>query len=304
MEDIERKLEQILNNNNNNILKNEPMSKHTSFKIGGMAEYFLKIQDEDELLNVLKLCNQENINFQIVGNGSNILVTEKGIKGFVIKLEMKKYSIEENNEYCFIRVDSGMSLAEIAMIAYKNGYSGLEFASGIPGTIGGAIRMNAGAFGSEMKDIVISTKCIDSFGNKYELSNEEQNFKYRSSTFENNGLIILQTVLKLKKASQDEIKNKMDEYAFKRKESQPLDYPSAGSIFKRNENMPTAKMIDECGLKGYRIGGAEISEKHAGFIINKENATSQDVLDLIDIAKKEVKKKFDQDIELEVLIIE
>lgn len=301
MQDINSELEQILKSHN--IQKNELMSKHTSFKIGGKADYFVRVETEEELINLLKLCENKSIPYQVVGNGTNLLVKDSGIRGIVIKIDIKDYKIEEKHGCFFITAGAGMNLANLAQIAYEHGLSGFEFAAGIPGTIGGAIRMNAGAFGGEMKDIVISTKCMDKSGKIIELSNEQQKFEYRKSIFETVDLIILQTIIKLQKDSKINIKTKMSELAEIRRKKQPLEYPNAGSIFKRCEDIPTAKMIDECGLKGYKIGDAEVSTKHSGFIVNKGKANASDVIKLTEHIRKEVKEKFDKDIELEILIL-
>lgn len=301
MKDITENLEQMLDKKN--VYKDEPMSKHTSFKIGGKADYFIKVFSIKELKSVLDFAKNEKIPFQIIGNGTNLLVLDKGIRGFVIKLELKKYVINKKEDCAFITVGSGMALANLAFVAYENELTGLEKLAGIPGTIGGALRMNAGAYGTEMKDIVVSTKCMDENCEIIELDLESHKFEYRKSIFSQKNLIILETNIKLNYGSKVEIKNKMDEFKIARLKNQPLEFPNAGSIFKRNEDIPTAKLIDECGLKGFSIGGAEVSSKHAGFIINKGNATAQDVLTLTNYIKTKVKENFDKDIELEIIVI-
>lgn len=301
MDDISEKLEKIISKNN--IYKDELMSKHTSLRIGGTADYYLKVHKKEELKQILELAKNENIPFQIVGNGTNILVLENGIRGFVIKLEFKDYVIEKEKNNVFITVGAGMPLAKLSFIALENGFSGLEEMSGIPGTIGGAIRMNAGAYGREMKQVVVSTECMNLDGEIEILDVDSHRFGYRKSAFENNHLIILETTIKLKYATKEEINKKMQQYMDLRKKNQPLEFPNAGSTFKRNEDIPTAKLIDDCGLKGYRIGDAEVSTKHAGFIVNKGNATSNDVLTLTEYIKKRVKEKFGKDIKLEILVI-
>lgn len=301
MEIIEKKLQEIINKND--ILKNEAMSKHTSFKIGGNAEYFIKIRTIQELKQILVLAKKNNIPVTVVGNGTNILVKDGGIKGFVLKLELNEFKIKRNVNEIFITAGAGMSLSALSMIALKEEIAGIEFLSGIPGTIGGAIMMNAGAYGNEMKDIVVKTKAITFDGKIKTFSLEEQHFSYRNSIFSNNKFIILETTLKLEKGNKDEINNKINEYRESRKTSQPLEFPNAGSTFKRKEGVATAKLIDECGLKGYNVGDAEISRKHAGFIINKGNATAKDVLNLVKIVKDKVKEKFNENIELEILVL-
>ena len=284
-----------------NIYINEPMKNHTSFKIGGPAEYFIKIENVEQLKEILR--NIKNQQITIIGNGSNILVTDKGIKGIVLKIEIKKLEIEQKEDKFIIKVGSGNKIGELAQKLAKQEITGLEFASGIPGTLGGAIRMNAGAHGSEMKDIVKTITYMDRDGKIYTIQNEKAEFEYRKSLFCKTDYIILETEIELAKGKQEEIQAKMKEYAEYRKTKQPIEYPSAGSTFKRGSDFITAKLIDECGLKGYKIGGAQISEKHAGFIINTGDATAQNVIDLINYTKEQVNKKFGKVIETEIEII-
>lgn len=290
------------------VLKNESMKKHTSFKIGGEAEYFVKAKNVDEIKFVLNLCNTEKIPLTVVGNGSNLLVKDNGIKGIVLKIDIDNIDIKEinqnNEKYAEIIVGAGVPLGKLAQILLKNSISGFEFASGIPGTIGGAVRMNAGAYGSEFKDIVVETTCMNSNGEIVKLNNEEQQFEYRRSIFKDNKYIILESKLLLKYVEDNSvIKEKMDEYKKSRLEKQPIEYPSAGSTFKRGSDFITAKLIDESGLKGYSVGDAEVSTKHAGFVINKGQATAKDVLELVEIIKQTIYEKFGKQIELEIEII-
>lgn len=301
MIEITDKLEKIVDKKN--IYINEPMSKHTSFKIGGIADYFIKVHSIDELKDILEFSKKENIPFYIIGNGTNLLVRDGGIRGIVIKLEFNDYSIEKKDDFVCITVGSGMTLARLAYIAFENELSGIEQISGIPGTIGGAIRMNAGAYGREMKDIVVNSKCMNENGDIIQLDLPSHEFSYRKSAFSKNNLIILETTIKLEYGLKDKIKEKMDECKNSRIKNQPLEFPNAGSTFKRNENIPTAKLIDDCGLKGFSVGGAEVSTKHSGFIINKGNATSKDVLELVNYIKTKVKEKYNQDIELEIIVL-
>lgn len=286
-----------------NIYINEPMSKHTSFKIGGPAECFIKAQSIEQLKNILEYAKKKNIKLTIVGNGSNILVSDQGIQGIVLKIDIEKLEEKIEEEKIILTVGSGVKLGTLAQKCLKEGITGLEFASGIPGTIGGAIRMNAGAHGSEMKDIVKTVTYMDRNIEIHKITNEQAKFEYRKSLFVNSDYIILETEIQLKKGKLEEIKEKMEEYAKYRKEKQPIEYPSAGSTFKRGKDFITAKLIDECGLKGYQIGGAQISEKHAGFIINKENATAKDVIELMEYTKEQVYNKFGKIIEQEIEII-
>ena len=279
---------------------NEPMSKHTSFKIGGPAEIFIKVNEIKDLQAILKISKENNAPITVIGNGSNVLVSDEGIKGIVVKIELEKLEIEEDG---ILKVGSGVKLAFLAQKCLKEELEGFEFASGIPGTIGGAIRMNAGAHGSEMKDIVKNITYMTRDGNIQIISNEEAKFEYRNSIFSQNDYIILEVEMQLRKGNPEEIKSKMDEYAKYRKEKQPIEYPSAGSTFKRGNDFITTKLIDECGLKGYQIGGAQVSEKHAGFIINKGSATAEDVKQLMKYVEEQVYNKFGKKIEAEIEII-
>lgn len=309
------------------VFMNEPMSKHTTFKVGGNADIFVKVKNIKELKFVIKIAKKNDIHMTIIGNGSNILVKDKGIRGIVVKIEFNEIKIEREEDNAIVTVGAGVNLAMLAQELLKNSISGFEFASNIPGTIGGAIKMNAGAYGSEMKDIVISTKCLDL--KRYymieeksniddieiteivektdepdieELTNEEQKFTYRDSIFSDRRYVILETKLKLTYDDKEKIKDKMDELLNNRKDKQP-DLPSAGSTFKRGDDYITAKLIDECGLKGYEIRGAKVSEKHAGFIVNTGDATAQDILELIDYVKKVVFEKTGKCIKLEIEIL-
>ncbi len=301
MPDLERQLQEIVKRNN--IFKNEPMSKHTSLKIGGIADYFIKVKSIDELKNVLEFTNKNKIKTTIVGNGTNLLVKDGGIRGIVIKLELIDFKIKKMANEVLITVGSGMTLAALAAIALKEEVTGLEFLSGIPGTIGGAIRMNAGAYGSEMKDIVVKTRYMTYDGKIKTLDLDGHEFVYRNSIFSKLNVIIIDTTISVKKGNKEEIENKMNEYSVSRKSSQPLEYPNAGSTFKRKEGVITAKLIDECGLKGFCVGDVEVSTKHAGFIVNKGKATAKDFLELVEHIKKEIKNKTGLDLELEILVI-
>lgn len=283
------------------IFINEPMSKYTSFKIGGPAECLIKIKTAKELEAILEISKQRNIPLTIIGNGSNILVSDNGIKGIVLKMEIDKFELDEQT--ASLKAGSGVKLGWIAQKCLKNEIAGFEFASGIPGTIGGAIRMNAGAHGKEMKDVVTAITYMDRDGKIYKIQNEDAKFEYRHSMFSDKDYIILEVEMQLEKGRADEIQGKMTEYANYRKEKQPIEYPSAGSTFKRGVDFITAKLIDDCGLKGYQIGGAQISEKHAGFIINKENATAEDVIKLMEYTKEQIYNKFGKVVEAEIEIL-
>ena len=282
---------------------NEPMNLHTSFKTGGNADFFVIAKSENEIIETIEFAKKKNIPLFVMGNGSNLIVKDNGYKGIILKIDLNKIDIQEKGLDIIVTADAGVKVMALAQILKQKGITGFEELSGIPGTIGGANTMNAGAYGKEFKDILIETKCMNMDGEIFILKNEEQNLIYRGSIFKNKQYIILQTKLKLKKGNIKEIDRKLAEYSKERNQKQPIEYPSAGSTFKRGEGFITAKLIDECGLKGYSIGGAQISEKHAGFIINKGNATSKDIIDLIEYTKKKVKEKFNVEIEEEVEII-
>lgn len=282
-----------------NIFIDEPMKKHTSFRIGGVADIFIKVKSVQELQYIIEVAKKENILVTIIGNGSNLLVKDNGIRGIVIMLNMDKIEIEDT----IVTVEAGVKLGFLAQKLLKEELTGFEFAAGIPGSIGGAVRMNAGAYGGEMKDIIVETKCLTPSGEIVTLSNEEQKFSYRHSIFMENRYIVLKTKIKLQKGNKDEIKAKMDDYAQQRKEKQPISLPSAGSTFKRGTDFVTAKVIDECGLKGFSIGDAQVSTKHAGFVINNGNATAEDVLRLIEHVQKVVLEKTGKKIELEIEVL-
>lgn len=286
-----------------NIYKQEDMKKHTSFKIGGPAEYYIKIKTEEELKEILRLTKQNKIPLTILGNGSNLLVSDEGIKGIVAQIDLRKLEIEEEKEKRIVTVGAGEKLAQIAQTFLKEEIAGFEELSGIPGTIGGAIYMNAGAHGKEIKDLVKSIQVMDLEGMVSIFTPEEAQFEYRRSCFMEKRWIILAATLELQKGKREEIQEKMNRYQAYRREKQPIEYPSAGSSFKRGKDFVTAALIDQAGLKGYSIGGAQISQKHAGFIINKGNATAQDVLDLAEYTKKVIQEKFHQEIELEIQVI-
>ena len=298
---MKNKLIEILGEEN--VLENELMSKHISFKTGGIADFFVIVDSIEKLKYLLSLLKKEKINYFIIGNGTNVLITDKGFRGVIIKLKFDNIQIEKQNEFAILTIGAGYPLAKLRKIAIENELGNLEFLIGIPGTIGGAVKMNAGAYGSEIKDLIIETKVIDENGNVLNLTNKEQEFRYRWSIYFDRRYIILETKLKVEYKNSEKIEKEIDKLFNQRKEKQPLEYPNAGSTFKRGDGFITAQLIDECELKGYSVGGAQVSEKHAGFIINKNNATSKDILDLIDIVKQKVYEKFNKKIELEIIII-
>ena len=279
-----------------------PMKKYTTFKCGGNASLLITPDSVETLKKIIAFCHSKEIKPFIIGNGSNLLVTDKGIDSVVIKIGSQMSEIKILNEttiYC----EAGASLKSLCMFALENSLSGLEFAYGIPGNVGGAVYMNAGAYGGEMKDVLYSVNHIDEQGNKGELSKENLDLGYRRSAYTKNGYTITSAVLKLKKADKNDIKSAMDDKLQRRKDKQPLEYPSAGSTFKRPEGYFAGALIQDSGLKGYTVGGAQVSEKHAGFVINKGGATSTDVITLIGDVQRIVKEKFGVTLETEVKII-
>mgnify|MGYP001460832724 FL=1 len=284
-----------------NVKADEPMKKHTSFKIGGPADFLVTPCSVQSLCEVIKLCKKENLPIFIMGNGTNLLVSDKGIRGVVVKIydNLNRYVVKEN----FIEAYGGILLSKLSDIALENELTGLEFASGIPGTLGGAVAMNAGAYGGEMKDVVVETEFIDKDGNLKVIRGEEHQFGYRTSFIQKQSAVAVKSVIRLRKGERAAIKALIDDLTVRRQDKQPLEMPSAGSVFKRPEGYFAGKLIEECGLRGYSIGGAQVSEKHCGFIVNKGNATSKDVLDLIRHIQKTVKDKFGVELNTEVKIV-
>ncbi|MFI3210253.1 MAG: UDP-N-acetylmuramate dehydrogenase [Peptostreptococcaceae bacterium] len=287
--------------NIDNIKFDEEMKKHTSFKVGGKVDVLITPSDEEELISLIKYLKEKNINYLIVGNGSNLLVKDGGFRGVIIKITNKFNKFEIKGEY--VDVQSGVILSTISKAFTREGLSGFEFAAGIPGTIGGAIYMNAGAYGGEMKDIVQSVRLLDEDGNIFELSNSEMEFSYRKSVLANKNYIVLSSKMKLKKSCSEIIRNEIRDATQKRVANQPLNMPSAGSTFKRPEGFIAAKLIDDAGLKGLSMGGAQVSTKHSGFIVNTGDATCEDILNLMYIVKTIVKDKFNVELEPEVKIL-
>ena len=280
------------------ILEEEPMKKHTTFRIGGPAEYLILPQTIEEIADVIKLCRQEEIPWYIVGNGSNLLVADEGVRGVVIQLLRNFNQIQV--EGCQIRMQAGAQNAAVAKRALDASLTGFEFAAGIPGTIGGAVVMNAGAYGGEMKDILKEVTVLDPNGMIRTIPAEELELGYRTSIIARKGYVVLEAVIVLKAGDPKEIKAAMDELKEKRVTKQPLEYPSAGSTFKRPEGYFAGKLIMDAGLRGFSVGGAQISEKHCGFVINNDNATAKDVTELMDETKKIVMEKFGVALEPEV----
>lgn len=284
-----------------NVLVNEPMSLHTSFRMGGPADFMVFPSNADQLSQIVKLCGYNKISFFVMGNGTNLIVKEKGIRGVVIKMRgnFEAFSIAGNE----ITAEAGILLSRLSDIAMENCLTGLEFASGIPGTLGGAVYMNAGAYGPEMKDVVIKVRYMDDKGDILEASGEKLSFGYRTSFLQNMKGLLLDATIKLDYGDREKIKLSMDDLNSRRRVSQPLDMPSAGSVFRRPAGYYTGKLIQDCGLKGAHIGGAEVSEKHCGFIVNTGNATANDVISLVKYIQKTVFEKFGVELVEEVKIV-
>lgn len=261
------------------MLANEPMNRHTTFRIGGPADLFVMPASTEEIREIIGLCRTESVPYYVIGNGSNLLVGDKGYRGVIIQIYKRMNQIQVENEK--ICAQAGALLSRTASAACEASLTGMEFASGIPGTVGGALRMNAGAYGGEMKQIVESAKVLTTEGEILNLSLEELGLGYRTSVISKNDYVALGAVLSLRQGNRDVIRGRMEELRKKRVEKQPLEYGSAGSTFKRPEGYFAGKLIQDAGLCGYRVGDAQVSEKHCGFVINRGNATAADVLRLM-----------------------
>lgn len=295
-QEIITRLEQILTKDR--IRQNEPMKNHTTFRVGGPADIFLTPSAE-ELPAVLSVCREEQMPVTVIGNGSNLLVGDQGIRGVVICIGSGMRGIRVDGEKIFL--EAGVTLAAAAQQAAKAGLAGLEFASGIPGTFGGAVVMNAGAYGGEMKDVIVSVRVISEDGEILTLSKEELDLSYRHSVIPERGYLVIDGELLLtREKDPDQITERMEELKKKRIEKQPLEYPSAGSTFKRPEGYFAGKLIMDAGLRGFSVGGAAVSEKHCGFVINKGNATAADICALMDEVTRIVKEKYEVTLEPEV----
>lgn len=284
-------------------IENEPMALHTTFKIGGPARLAVFPKNENEISEVIKKCKEENVRYMVVGNGSNLLVADEGIDAVVILLG-KEFGEVKLIDDTTIFAEAGASLMKVCRFALENGLSGLEFAYGIPGSCGGGAFMNAGAYGGELGDVMFRCDHIDKGGNKGSLEGDDLKLAYRHSAYYENGCVITGAYFKMQKADKEEIKAKMNDYMSRRRDKQPLEYPSAGSTFKRPEGNFAGALIEQCGLKGTSVGGAEISTKHAGFVINKGGATCKDVLDLCKKVADTVKAEKGIDLEMEVRVTE
>lgn len=283
------------------ILENEPMSRHTTFRIGGEVACFIRISKEEQLAALIPYFQKVDIPYFVIGNGSNLLVGDRGYNGVILQIKDKfdRIDIEGN----LMRIQAGALLSKVAASALAHSLTGFEFASGIPGTIGGGVMMNAGAYGGEMKQVVQSVTVLSDEGEVMELDNGTMEFGYRTSIIRNRHFTVLKVSIKLAEGEQGAIKTRMEELAAQRKEKQPLSYPSAGSTFKRPEGYFAGKLIMDAGLRGYSIGGARVSEKHCGFVINEGNATAADVAEVILEVQERVKDKFGVSLEREVIYL-
>ena len=283
------------------VLTEEPMIRHTSFQIGGAAEIFVQPATGDEVRQAICLAKEEQIPFFVVGNGSNLLVSDDGFRGMIVQIgrNLQEISVEDNVIYA----QAGALLSRVARTALEHGLTGMEFAAGIPGSLGGAVAMNAGAYGGEMKDILTDAEVLTPDGEIKILSLEELDLSYRHSCIFDEDYIVLSVHLQLEQGDKTVIRNRMDELARARREKQPLEYPSAGSTFKRPEGYFAGALIQDAGLKGYTVGGAQVSEKHSGFVVNRGGATAEEVLFLIKQVQKKVKSRFGVTMEPEVRMV-
>lgn len=283
------------------ILLNEPMSKHTTFRVGGEASCFVRISEAGQLAALMPYLREVEVPYFILGNGSNLLVGDKGYNGVILQIGSKMNGIHVEDTH--IRAGAGVLLSQLAKCAQENGLTGLEFASGIPGTLGGSVVMNAGAYGGEMKQVIELVKFMNENGEILEVRGEEMKFGYRTSIIKDRPFIVLEAILNLQHGDQEIIAVKMEELARQRKEKQPLEYASAGSTFKRPEGYFAGKLIMDAGLRGYSIGGARVSEKHCGFVVNTGRASAADVAEVIREVQEKVKDKFEVMLETEVIFL-
>lgn len=284
-------------------LVNEPLSKHTTFKVGGNCPLAVFASSDESIKSIIKYCTTNGVKLLVIGNGSNLLVSDKGFDGVVLIIG-KDYQSLTLVDDTTIEVKSGCLLSQLCMFALQNELTGLEFAYGIPGTVGGAVYMNAGAYDGEISNVIETAQAIDSDSNVVTFTREQMELGYRKSIFQDIDCVITKAVFKLKKGDKAEIKAKMDDLMNRRKSKQPLEYPSAGSTFKRPLGNFAGKLIDDCGLRGYTVGGAQVSEKHCGFVINKNNATFEDITTLIRNVQNIVFEKTGYCLECEVKIID
>ena len=279
----------------------EPMANHTTFRVGGPADALIQVADKEQLGKLISYFGKVSQEYFVLGKGSNLLVSDRGYRGVV--LDMSKHFTQVRVEGNLIYAQAGASLPQVAVLAANHGLSGLEFAAGIPGTIGGGVVMNAGAYDGEMKQVVKRVTVLNQMGEEMELDNETMEFGYRTSIIKNRPFLVQEVVFELTPGNKEEIIKKGNDFNQRRREKQPLEYPSAGSTFKRPEGYFAGKLIMDAGLRGYRIGGAQVSEKHCGFVINVGNATASDIYDLMDEVSEKVKEQFGVTLEPEVVRI-
>ena len=285
-----------------NIHLQEPMAGHTTFRIGGPADCLLQLEDEEQIKKVQKYLNLIEMPFFVIGNGSNLLVSDLGYQGIILQVGQKMSRIEVDG--CRIVAQAGALLGQVANTAMENGLTGLEFASGIPGTVGGGVVMNAGAYDGELSQVVTLVDVVSHQGEALAFNNDTMEFGYRTSVIRKNPFTVTSVTFELAKGDKQQIKAKMEDFAARRRQKQPLEYPSAGSTFKRPEGYFAGKLIMEAGMRGYQTGGARVSDKHCGFIINVGKATAHDVLDVVAEIKERVKERFGVELEMEMVYLE
>lgn len=286
----------------NNVKLKEEMKLYTTFRIGGPADYFVEPESKEEVRELLLLCRREKMPYYILGNGSNLLVGDKGFRGLIIQIgkNLSQVTFSENR---VVTAETGVMLSKLAIQIAEKGYTGFEFAGGIPGTLGGAVTMNAGAYGGEIKDCIVSAEVIDEEGNIFVLSKEELNLGYRTSIIQQKSYIVLAASFQFEQSEKKAVLDTIADLNQRRREKQPLNYPSAGSTFKRPEGYFAGKLIMDAGLRGYRIGGIMVSEKHCGFVVNVDNGTAKEVLMLIEEVQRRVFEQFGVHLEPEVRMI-
>lgn len=297
---MSKSLEDIISNDK--IRYNEPMSKHTTMKVGGPADILVIPNTIEEIIDIIKYAKENNLPVKVIGNGSNVVASDLGVEGIVIKLTCNMSNACVTDEY--IVATAGTSMPKVAVIAKQNSLTGFEFACGIPGTVGGGVKMNAGAYGSEISNVLVSCKYLDGNLDLHEVDVKDMNYSYRHSMFTDNpNYIVLEAKFKLNKGNAEEIDRQMKENNSARKTKQPLEYPSAGSVFRRPQGYFVGKLVQDAGLRGVSVGGAQVSEKHTGFIVNKGNATCEDIRNLIKLIQKTVYEKFGVELKTEVEFI-
>ncbi|MDO5520599.1 MAG: UDP-N-acetylmuramate dehydrogenase [bacterium] len=294
-----------------NLLVDEPMSKHTTFRIGGPADYFAMPETKEQVVELVKACKEANLDFYIIGNGSNLLVGDLGYRGVIIQIGSNMASYEMKEERCadedsakyLVTVGAGLMLSKLSNLVANEGMKDFEFASGIPGTIGGAVTMNAGAYGGQIEDVLIEATVVDENGEIKTLSNEELELGYRTSIIQKKPYIVLEAKFMFEKGDIVAIKDRIKELSKQRREKQPLEFPSAGSTFKRPEGYFAGKLVDDCGLRGYRVGNIMVSEKHCGFVINAGGGTAAEVMTLVRDVQKKVFEEYNVHLETEIRMI-